>query len=144
MENRQLPDGTGEEMQSMGVDQRINQLRGDIPLLASLNNEGLSLLKTMITVPEEYRRQQIFLLAEFMDPEEALDHVAAFYEAEELGMNTDFNVAFMLSLAATNRSENSRSNRVAAILGSLSSFRYTTNQSKESRSGNSDQRGPLH
>lgn len=137
-------DGTGEEMKGIGLDQRINQLRGEVPLLASLNAEGLSLLKQMITVPEQFRKQQIFLLAEFMDGEEALDHVAAYYEAEELGMTTDFNVAYMLALAATNRKENSRYNRVAAILGSLSSFRYTTNQPKSEKHDSGDRRGPLN
>jgi len=142
----QLAEGYSEEEEARVKTARdkVEEWQKNDSQIASLSGVELSLLRQMLTVPEEYRRQQIFLISEFMDQEEALDHVAAYYEALELGMDTGFNVAYMMALAATNRRENARSNRVAAILASLSSFRYTTNTPKdEKKRANSPERGPL-
>jgi|SRR3989304_7232906 len=100
--------------------------RGGSPL--RFTRQELGLLHRMMTAPEEFREEQVFLLCDFLDENEALDHVAAFYEAKELGMDTGFNVAFMFALAASNR-KMGRTNRIAAILDAMSHQKFTSNVS---------------
>lgn len=150
MEQLELPgsDGAGQEEE----DARVLMARGKIEewrkeggAVSNLSRSDLTLLKMFVSAPEEYKRESFFGICDFLDQEEALDHVAAYYEALELGMDTSFNFAFCMALTACNRKTN-RSNRVYSILNSLSSFRYITNQSgdkKEKHSGGSE-RGPLN
>jgi len=92
----------------------------------SMTPGQLSLMARMLTAPEEYRKVQFFFLADFLDEEEAKDHVDAFFEALELGMDTMFNVAYVFALAACNR-KSLKVNRVAAILDALQHVKYTAN-----------------
>lgn len=123
---------------------KINEWKKEYPAISNLGHTELSLLKQMISAPEEYRRQQFFLICEFLDREDALDHVAAYYEADELGMDTGFNVAYMFACVASNEKGAIKNNRIAAILDSLSHYRFTSNTPKEEakRTG-SNERGPI-
>jgi len=42
-------------------------------------------------------------MCSFLDDDEAKDHVAAYYEAKDLGMDTSFNVAYAFALCSANR-----------------------------------------
>lgn len=123
---------------------KVESWRKEDPAISNLGMGELSLLKQMLAAPEEYHRQQFFLICEFLNREDALDHVAAYYEAVELGMDTGFNVAYMFACAASNEKGQVRSSRVAALLDSLSHFRYTANTPKDEkkRTGGSE-RSPL-
>lgn len=125
-------EGAEEESRSATARAKIEEWRKGSPAIANLGAGELSLLKQMIAAPEEYRRQQFFLICEFLDREEALDHVAAFYEANDLGMDTSFNVAFMFAIAACNE-KGHKTNRVAQLLDSMNHIRYTANTPKDER-----------
>jgi len=72
--------------------------------LVSISKQDLSLLKQILTAStEEYKEQIMWRMCDFVDEDEALDHVAAYYEAKDLGMDTSFNVAFMFALVSANR-----------------------------------------
>lgn len=105
----------------------IEQIRHQDGIGGNLSSSNLSLLKTLLIAPESWREQQFYLMCEFLDGDEALDHVAAFQEAKDLGMDTSFNVGFMFALAASNR-KIGRTSRAANIFDSVSHFRYTSNQ----------------
>jgi hypothetical protein len=93
--------------------------KGQDGSLVSLGKQELSLLqKILSTGSEEYREQQLWRMCSFMDEEEALDHVAAFYEAKELGMDTGFNVAYAFALCSANR-KNAFSGNLVAVLGDI-------------------------
>lgn len=118
--------------------------RGD-GVLVSLTRNELSVIQKMLTVPQEFHEQQIWLIADFMDEDEAMDHVAAFYEAKELGMDTGQNVAYMLALAATNRGgRNVKNNRIAMLLDAFQHVKYTSNTPQKGKDGNySSPRSPI-
>lgn len=110
--------------------------------LVTLSRQELGLLHKMLTAPEQFREEQVFLIADFLDEDEALDHVAAFYEAKDLGMDTSFNVAFMFALAASNR-KGGKSNRVAMLLDALSHQKFTSNVKNKKGDGYVSPASPL-
>lgn len=120
------PDVT-ESMEQLNVARlNLDKLKREDGVMVQMGKQELSLLQKMLTAPESVKDMQVFLIADFMDEEEALDHVAAYFEAKELGMDTNFNIAFMFALCATNR-KGGKSNRVAMLLDSLQHVKYTTN-----------------
>lgn len=98
--------------------------------LASLSKQDLSLMKQMLaTTSEEYRELIFFRALDFIDTDEALDHVAAYFEAKELGMDTSFNVAFMFAMVSVN-DKNNKTNLMAQLLGALHPFKTAGSQTK--------------
>ncbi len=81
--------------------------KGQDGSLVTLGKQELSLLqKILSTGTEEFREQQFWRMCSFLDDDEAKDHVAAFYEAQDLGMDTGFNVAYAFALCSVNRKIN--------------------------------------
>lgn len=124
-----LPEANENEQEQSARD-RVEKWRSENPAISNLGMTELSLLKQMITAPEEWRKEQVFLICDFMDHDEAYDHVAAYYEAKDLGMDTGYNIAYMFACAASSE-KFARNNRITQLLDSLSHFRYTTNTPKE-------------
>jgi len=98
----------------------------------NLSSSNLSLMKMMLTIPEEYKRLGFWLICEFLDEDEARDMVNAYHEALDLGMSTEWNVSTIFALAASHRQYKGQ-NRVSELLGSMSSFRYFSNQPQQDK-----------
>lgn len=112
-------------------------------VLVSLSPQQLSLLQKMLsTGTEEYREQQMWRMCDFMDEEEALDHVAAYYEAKELGMDTGPNVAYMFALCSTNRKGN-KTNLMAMLTDTLQHVKYTDTTKRGKNAAGYSPRSPI-
>lgn len=113
--------------------------------LVTFGKQELSLLqKILSTGTEEFREQQFWRMCSFIDEDEAKDHVAAFYEAKDLGMDTSFNVAYAFALCSANRKQSFSNNLLANILDSLQHAKWATaNQGKVKNNGSSS-RNPLN
>ena len=91
-------DGHGEQEvetrdQLEGAFKKLTDLAGGGTSMVTMTKQDLSLMKQILTaVSEEYKEQVMWRMCDFLDEDEALDHVAAFYEAKDLGMDTSFNV----------------------------------------------------
>lgn len=127
--------------QIKAVLKNLSDLKREDGSLVRLTPQQLSLLQKMLTAPEEHKREQVFLICDFLDEEEALDHVAAYYEALDLGMDAGFNVAFMFALAASNR-KGDKTNRVAMLLDALQHVKYTANTVGQ-KHGDRNPRSPI-
>lgn len=112
--------------------------------VVSMSKQELSLLQRILqAATEEYKEQSMWRMCSFIDTNEALDHVAAFYEAKELGMDTSFNVAFMFSLCSVN-DKGTRSNLMAQLLDTLQHGKWAPGSMKGGKqSGSTNPRSPL-
>jgi len=98
---------------------KLEDLAGGGASMVTFTKQDLGLMKQILTaVSEEYKEQIMWRMCDFLDEDEALDHVAAFYEAKDLGMDTSFNVAFMFALVSANRKTN-KTNLIAQILDTM-------------------------
>ena len=132
LKNRENGDGEGEESQEQ-LDAAVKNLssltRGDGQLI-SISKQDLSLLKQILTAStEEYKEQVMWRMCDFVDENEALDHVAAYYEAKDLGMDTNFNVAFMFALVSANRKTN-HSNLMGQLIDAVQHGKWAQNAGK--------------
>lgn len=108
---------TQEQLQS--AYKNLKDLAGDGASMVTFTKQDLGLMKQILTaVSEEYKEQIMWRMCDFIDEDEALDHVAAYFEAKDLGMDTGFNVAFMFALVSANRKTN-KSNLIAQILDTM-------------------------
>lgn len=115
--------------------------RGDGSVVTMTKAE-LGLLQTILrSTTEAYKEQMMWRMLDFMDEDEALDHVAAYYEAKELGMDTSFNVTFVFALCSVNRKGN-RSNLLAMILDALQHGKWAQ-PAKGKSNGYQNPRSPL-
>ncbi len=111
--------------------------------VVSMSKQELGLLQRMLQAnTEEYKEQAMWRMCDFIDENEALDHVAAFYEAKELGMDTDFNVAFMFALCSANR-KIAKTNLIAQLMDTMQHGQWARNQSKGKNDNGRSPRSPL-
>ncbi len=116
--------------------------KGQDGSLVSYGKQELSLMqKILSTGSEKYRNEQWWRECDFEDQEEAMKHVNAFFEAEELGMDTHFNVAYSFSLSSTNR-KIVRNNLIAQLLSSLEHGKWASAQQGRKKDG-TNPRSPL-
>ncbi len=116
--------GNGHSMETMeqldGVMKRLKDLKRPDGQLVSLSKQELGLLQTILrSTTEDYREEQLWRMVDFMDDEQAKDHVDAFYEAKELGMDTSFNVAYAFALCSVNRKGANRNNLTAMLMDTI-------------------------
>ena len=112
--------------------------------LVSVTKQDLSLMQWMLrAVSEEYKEQAMWRMCDFCDEDEALDHVAAYYEAKDLGMDTSFNVAFMFALTSANR-KGQKNNLMAQLLDAMQHGKWATASSKGKGDGYKNPRSPLN
>lgn len=105
--------------------------------LVTMSKQDLSLLKQILSASsEKYREQIMWRMCDFLDEEEALDHVAAYYEAKDLGMDTDFNVAFMFALVSANR-KTTHTNLMAQLIDAVQHGKWAQNFQKGKGNGHS-------
>lgn len=130
--------------QLTAVFKKLSDLKRGDGSLVTLGKQELSLLQKMLsTGTEEYREQQMWRMGSFMDEDEALDHVAAFYEAKDLGMDTSFNVAYMFALCSVNRKGNFANNLLAILTDTLQHGKWANAPEGKKQHGNSNPRSPL-
>lgn len=116
--------------------------RGDGSLV-SMTKQELGLLKQILTAAsEEYKEQIMWRMCDFIDEDEALDHVAAYYEAKDLGMDTGFNVAFMFALVSANR-KTTHTNLMAQLIDAVQHGKWASNFVKGKGNGHNP-RSPLN
>ena len=110
--------------------------------LVSLSKQDLTLLKQVLVASEERKQEAMWRMCDFADEEEALDHVAAYYEALDLGMDTSFNVAFMFALVSTNR-KGYKNNLIAQLLDTLQHGKWASANVKGKHNGSGNPRSPI-
>lgn len=140
------PDGHGdpEEETQEQLDTAFKRLsdltKGDASMV-TMSKQDMSLMKQILTAAsEEYKEQIMWRMCDFVDEDEALDQVAAYYEAKDLGMDTDFNVAFIFALVSANRKTN-KTNLMSQILDTLQHAKFAPNMKGKSNGHNP--RSPL-
>ena len=112
--------------------------------LVTMSKQELSLLQKMLsTGTEDYRESQMWRMCSFMDEEEALDHIAAYYEAKELGMDTTFNVSFAFALCSANRKNNFANNLMSLLTDTLQNGKWANAEKRKGKDGNFNPRSPL-
>ncbi len=131
---------TQEQLQT--VYKNLKDLADGGASMVTFTKQDLGLMKQILTaVSEEYKEQVMWRMCDFVDEDEALDHVAAYFEARDLGMETDFNVAFMFALVSSNRKTN-KSNLIAQILDTMQHGKWIPS-SKKGQSNGHNPRSPL-
>jgi hypothetical protein len=136
----------GEESQEQldAVARKLSTLSRKDGSLVSMSKQDLSLLKQMLmAASEEYKEQVMWRMCDFIDEDEAMDHVNAYYEAKELGMDTGQNVAYMYALCSANRNTN-HSNLMSQLLSAMQYGKWTGNNNTKGKSNdNANPRSPL-
>lgn len=111
--------------------------------MLQFGKQELGLLHTILRAStEEYKELAMWRMCDFIDEDEAQDHVAAYYEAKELGMDTSFNVAFMFALCSVNRKGN-RSNLIAQLTDTLQHGKWAASNTKDRSHNGVNPRSPL-
>ena len=112
--------------------------------IVTITRQELSLLQKMLsTATEAYKEETIWRMGSFLNEDEAMDHVAAYYEAKELGMDTSFNVAYMFALCSTNRPHNFASNLISQLTSTLTNAKFNQSMKGKSDHGSTNPRSPL-
>lgn len=147
LEMKVSPNGHEEEEsqeQLQAVHKRLTELKGPDGQLVTLGKQELSLLKQILAAnSDKYNEQMMWRLCSFMDDNEAFDHVAAFYEAKETGLDTGFNVAFAFALCSVNRKGNFANNLIGAMTDTLQMGKHAWTPNKKGNNGNSNPRSPI-
>ena len=146
LELKTSSDGDGPEVETQeqldSAYKKLKDLAGGGTSMVTMTKQDLSLMKQILTAAsEEYKEQIMWRMCDFVDEDEALDHVAAYYEAKDLGMDTGFNVAFMFALVSANRKTN-KSNLIAQILDAMQHGKWIP-QFKKGQGNGHNPRSPL-
>jgi hypothetical protein len=132
---------TQEELNAIGI--RLSTLTRKDGIL-TMSRQELSLLqKILSTGTEDFRSEQMWRMCSFLDQEEALDHIAAYEEAKELGMDTGFNVAYAFALCSANRKGNFNNNLIAVLSETLQHGKWANAQRTKSNDSGRSSRSPL-
>jgi len=112
--------------------------------LVTFGKTEMSLMqKILSTGSESYREEQMWRMCDFIDEDEALDHVAAYYEAKELGMDTSFNVAFAFALVSANR-KGTKTNLISMLTDTLQHGKWATSSTqKKGNKSDTNTRSPI-
>src|SRR4030042_539415 len=139
--------GTTDELEETQEDielayKKLSELTRPDHALVTLGKQELSLMqKILSTGSESYREEQIWRMCDFVDEDEALDHVAAYYEAKELGMDTSFNVAYAFALVSANR-KGAKTNLISMLADTLQHGKWAGTQTQK-KGSNANTRSPL-
>jgi hypothetical protein len=122
---------------------KLSELSRPDGSLVTFGKQELSLMqKILSTGSESYREEQMWRMCDFVDEDEALDHVAAYYEAKELGMDTSFNVAYAFALVSANR-KGSKSNLISMLTDTLQHGKWASSPQGSKNKNGSNPRSPL-
>ena len=119
-------------------------VRGD-GSVTSMGKVELSLLQKMLTpLSDELKDVLFFRMCDFIDDEEAVDHVNAYYEAKDTGMDTSFNVALMFALCSANRRGGFQSNLIGVLTDTLQHAKWANTQKRTKEYDNYKSRSPIN
>lgn len=129
--------------QIQGVYKKLSELtRGD-GTLVKFGKQELSLMQKILTTGSEaFVEEQFWRMCSFLDEDEAKDHVDAFYEAKELGMDTGFNVAYAFALVSTNR-KTSMTNLIAQLTDTLQHGKWAGASQQQAGKSHGNGRSPI-
>ena len=140
--NEEDPEAEDQEQLNTAY-KRLSELGSGDASMVTMSKQDLSLMKQILTAAsEEYKEQIMWRMCDFIDEDEALDHVAAYYEAKDLGMDTSFNVAFMFALVSANR-RTTHSNLIGQLIDAVQHGKWAPNVTKGKGNGYSS-RSPLN
>lgn len=126
-----------------GAWQKLSELTRKDNTLVTFGKQEMSLMqKILSTGSESYREEQMWRMCDFIDEDEALDHVAAYYEAKELGMDTSFNVAYAFALVSANRKGN-KTNLISMLTDTLQHGKWANTQTQKKGSKDANTRSPI-
>lgn len=133
------------EEQLGNVLKTLSELKRGNGQVISMSRQELGLLQTILrSATETYREEVFWRMVNFIDQEEALDHVAAFYEAKELGMDTTFNVSYVFALCSVSNKKRGWNNLNGLITDTMQYGQHArANNSKKGNSGSKNPRSPL-
>ena len=117
--------------------------RGDNTLVTFGKTEMSLMQKMLNTDTEKYKEESIWRLMNFADEEEAMAHIAAYYEAKDLGMDTSFNISYANSLVSTNR-KTVWSNLIGMLADTLQHGKWATGQNVKGKGNGTNPRSPLN
>lgn len=124
---------------------RVSSLQGEGNAITNAALNELGLMKSMLSAGSyaEIEKHVFWRMCSFEDEEEAFIHVAAYQEAIDLGMTTDWNIANLFALSSANR-KIGRTSLINSILDAMSSFRnINIGQKEEKHRGGGDQKSGL-
>lgn len=108
------------------VRQQLRDAGVGVGSVIGFSKEQLSLMKMLLHPPDDGDAFiQIALTLEFESDEERREVVDAYYEADRLGMNTQWNIADALSRCALNGRKARQTSRSAQIMDTLSHSKFT-------------------
>lgn len=125
------------------VFKKLNDLHRGDGSVVTMTKQELGLLQTILrSATDEYKEEIFWRMVDFVDQDEALDHVAAFYEAKELGMDTGFNVAYVFALCSVNR-KGPRNNLSAMIMDTMQFGQHARGGTMKGKDASKNPRSPL-
>jgi len=114
------------------IRQKLRAAGIGIGSVIGFSKEQLSLMKMLLHPPDDGDSFiQIVLTLEFENDEERRLVVDAYYEADRLGMDTQWNIADALSRCAVNGKKTRQTSRAAQIMDTLSHSKFTSNSGNE-------------
>ena len=139
----ELEEETQEQLEA--VHKKLSDLSRGNGQLVTMTKQELSLLQKILTPGTE---DDDFINAwrsvSFKDEDEAFDHVAAYQEAKDLGMDTKFNIRYMYSLCSANRKGNFVNNLLSLLSDTLQNGKWANAENSRKRQNASyNPRSPL-
>jgi hypothetical protein len=130
--------------QIQGLYAKLSELKRGDGSLVTLSKQDMSLMQKILTTGNEaYKDEQFWRMCSFLDEDEAKDHVDAFYEAKDLGMDTGFNVSYAFALVATNR-KTAMTNLIAQLTDTLQHGKWAgAAQQGNKGQGHGNSRSPI-
>ena len=142
-DERDEPEAESQEQLETAAKRLKDLVSGEGSSMVTMGKQDMALMKQILTAAsEEYKEQIMWRMCDFIDEDEALDHVAAYYEAKDLGMDTDFNVAYMFALVSANR-KTSKTNLMSQILDALQHAKFAPSFKKNGGNNGHGTRSPL-
>lgn len=139
-------EGNGHEPESQeqinAAFKKLQELRRGDGSVVSLGKQELTLLQTALrTATEKSKEDTIFRMCRFLDEDNAQDHVAAYEEAKDLGMDTGYNVRLMFALCSV-ESKAQWNNLLGQVLDTLQHGKWAMTM-KGKGNGGYNPRSPL-
>lgn len=131
------------EEQLDGVLKRLQNIKRGDGAVVSMTKQELGLLQTILrSASESYREETFWRIVDFMDSDEAFDHVAAFYEAKDLGMDTTFNVSLVFALCSVNH-KGGHNNLYSLVMDTMQFGQHARANQPRGKDASKNPRSPL-
>ena len=110
--------------------------------MVTMSKQDMSLMKQILTAAsEEFKEQMLWRMCDFIDEDEALENVNAYYESKDIGMDTGYNIAYTFSLTSAHR-RTAGTNLISQMLGALQMSKWSPSSKKGNDNGHNP-RSPI-